>query len=66
MWRGLAGLARNGGVYLVRGPWNEIFVKELITLPVGKKDQADAASGGYAWLIGPGGGLARLRLLASM
>lgn len=51
MWRPLASLARVGGVYLVRGPWNGAFVSELVGLPNGKKDQADAGSGGYAWLL---------------
>lgn len=51
MWRPLASLARVGGVYLVRGPWNADFVGELVGLPNGKKDQADAASGGYAKLL---------------
>lgn len=51
MWRPLAGLARAGGLWLVRGEWNDAFVKELVGLPAGKKDQADAAAGGYAWLL---------------
>jgi len=51
MWRPLAGLAKTGGVWLVRGPWNAGFISELVGLPAGKKDQADCASGGYAWLL---------------
>jgi phage terminase large subunit-like protein len=51
MWRPLAGVARTGGLYLVRGEWNRDFVNELVGLPKGKKDQADAAAGGYAWLL---------------
>jgi phage terminase large subunit-like protein len=51
MWRPLASLARVGGVYLVRGEWNRAFVAELVGLPFGWKDQADAAAGGYAWLL---------------
>jgi phage terminase large subunit-like protein len=51
MWRPLAGVARNGGLYLVRGPWNSDFVNELVGLPRGYKDQADACAGGYAWLL---------------
>jgi phage terminase large subunit-like protein len=51
MWRPLAGLARAGGLWLMHGPWNRDFVNELVGLPKGKKDQADAAAGGYAWLL---------------
>jgi phage terminase large subunit-like protein len=51
MWRPLAGIARAGGLVLVRGEWNRAFVNELVGLPSGKKDQADAAAGGYAWLL---------------
>jgi len=51
MWRPLAGIARFGALYLVRGAWNRDFVNELVQLPKGYKDQADAASGGYAWLL---------------
>lgn len=51
MWRPLASFARAGGVCLVRGAWNADFVEELVGLPNGKKDQADAAAGGYAWLL---------------
>jgi phage terminase large subunit-like protein len=67
MWLTLASLAKAGGVWLVRGPWNEAFVKELVSLPVGKKDQADSASGGYAWCVGDSGGrLARIRGLSRL
>lgn len=54
-WSTFAAFAKAGGVVLVRGEWNEPFIKELISLPTGKKDQADAASRGYAWLIGDEG-----------
>ena len=65
MWLTLASLARAGGLVLVRGAWNDAFVKELVSLPTGKKDQADAAAGGYAWAVGDvGGRLARIRGLA--
>lgn len=67
MWLTLASTARAGGVALVRGPWNEDFVKELVSLPTGKKDQADAAAGGYAWSVSDAGGrLARIRGLARL
>jgi phage terminase large subunit-like protein len=56
MWRPLASIARAGGLYLVRGQWNRDFVDELVGLPSGKKDQADAAAGGYAWLLERSGG----------
>lgn len=51
MWRPLAGLAKVGNVYLVDGEWTREFVDELVGLPKGKKDQADAAAGGYAKLL---------------
>lgn len=66
-WQALAAFAKAGGVLLVRGEWNEAFIKELITLPQGKKDQADAAARGYAWLIGDEGKrLYRMAALANM
>jgi len=38
----------NGKVYLVEGDWNQDFIDEHKTFPVGKhKDQIDAASGGF-------------------
>jgi predicted phage terminase large subunit-like protein len=54
-WKALANFAKAGGVYLVRGEWNADFVRELTRLPAAKKDQADAASRGYAWLTGDEG-----------
>lgn len=50
-WKGLSALASHGLLYLVRGEWNAAFVRELCGLPNGKKDQADAASGGLAVLL---------------
>lgn len=65
-WTSLAAFAKAGGVFLVRGEWNEAFVKELVSLPAAKKDQADAASRGYAWLTGDEGKrLSRVWLLAN-
>jgi len=49
-WTQLATQAEAGNVYLVRGAWNEEFIRELCALPVGHDDQADAASQGLAWL----------------
>ncbi len=40
-------LAEFGHVYLVRGHWNEPFIKEAINFPNGKKDQIDSVSGAY-------------------
>lgn len=54
-WAQLAAFAKAGGIVLVRGEWNEALIKELVSLPAAKKDQADACSRGYAWLIGDEG-----------
>lgn len=43
-------LAEHGNVYIVRGAWNDAFIKEAISFPFGKKDQIDAVSGGYKQL----------------
>jgi predicted phage terminase large subunit-like protein len=61
-WRPLSAQAEAGNVYLIEGPWNESFVSELCALPHGKKDQADAASGGFDRLIEPSG-LDKLRMM---
>lgn len=47
--------AEAGNVVLVRGPWNESYLKELHAFPDGKfKDQADASSGAFNKLtLGP-------------
>ena len=43
-----------GNVRLLRGPWNQAFVDEMKTFPVGKyKDQVDAASGALNKLAVP-------------
>jgi phage terminase large subunit-like protein len=66
-WKAFGGFCKAGGVALVRGAWNDAFIKELISLPNGKKDQADAASRGYAWLIGDDGKrLYRIHALANV
>lgn len=49
-------LAQNGNVYLVRGAWNHNFLAEAETFPNGKKDQMDAVSGAYKFLLGAGQG----------
>jgi predicted phage terminase large subunit-like protein len=42
-----------GNVYLVRGPWNDAFLKELEQFPEGSHDdQVDGLSGGYTVLTG--------------
>ncbi len=48
----LAAQAEAGNLYLVRGPWNDIFVNEACLFPNGQfKDQIDAASRAYMRLI---------------
>ena len=43
-----------GNVFLLRGEWNQDFIDELKTFPVGKfKDQVDAASGAFNKLAVP-------------
>lgn len=42
--------AEFGNVYLVRGKWNEDFIKEAINFPNGKKDQIDSVSGAFKYL----------------
>lgn len=50
----LAAQAEVGNVMLVRGDWNEAFLSELTTFPVGKfKDQVDAASRAFGELVKP-------------
>lgn len=39
-------------VFLVKGDWNEAFIDELCSFPVGHDDQVDAASGAFAELAG--------------
>jgi predicted phage terminase large subunit-like protein len=51
--RGLASQAEVGNVYLVEGSWNEEFLEELCTFPMGgHDDQVDAASGAFSDLFG--------------
>lgn len=46
-----AAQAEAGNVHLVRGPWNEALVRELISFPnSAHKDQADAGSRAFAYL----------------
>jgi predicted phage terminase large subunit-like protein len=48
----LAAQAEAGNLYLVRGPWNDVFVNEACMFPNGQfKDQIDAASRAYMRLI---------------
>jgi len=48
----VAAMAEAGNVKLVKGPWNEEFLREAETFPAGaKKDQIDAVSGGYSKLV---------------
>ncbi len=45
-------LSQNGNVFLVRGSWNHAFLSEIETFPNGKRDQVDAVSGAYKFLLG--------------
>lgn len=49
-WKALSSIAEAGNVYLVRGEWNEEFIRELCSLPVGHDDQADAAAQAFMHL----------------
>lgn len=50
----LAAQAEAGNVSIVRGEWNEAFLAELETFPMGKwKDQVDAATRAFSELTGP-------------
>lgn len=41
-----------GNVYIVRGPWNDAFLAEAVLFPASTfKDQIDALSRAYAWLL---------------
>lgn len=41
-----------GNVFILRAPWNQSYIAELETFPVGKfKDQVDATSGGFNKLV---------------
>lgn len=52
-------MAFNGNVVLVRGDWNHNFLAEAETFPFGKRDQMDAVSGAYKFLLGKGKGSTR-------
>jgi predicted phage terminase large subunit-like protein len=48
----LAAQVEAGNVALVRGPWNDAFITEAASFPVGKfKDQMDASSRAYSALL---------------
>lgn len=50
--RPLAAQGGAGNIAIVRGPWNDAFINECCIFPNGKlKDQVDAASRGFAWLV---------------
>jgi predicted phage terminase large subunit-like protein len=50
--RPLAAQAEAGNVYLVRGPWNDDYLKELTEFPAGDRaDQVDASSRAFLWLV---------------
>jgi len=66
-WKPLAVAAKARNVYLLRAPWNAVFVKELENLPGGHDDQADAASGALDDLVhGTGGGVVSIAGFGSM
>jgi hypothetical protein len=44
----LSAHARRRPIRIVRGPWNQAYMKELIAFPFGLKDQGDASSRAYA------------------
>lgn len=53
--RPLSSVAEAGNLYVVRGPWNDSFIGEMCSFPSGKlKDQVDAASRMFQWLISRG------------
>ncbi|MEE9395166.1 MAG: terminase family protein [Planctomycetota bacterium] len=47
-----AGQARAGNVYMVKAPWNRVFIAEAEAFPFGKKDQIDGFSGAMGELMG--------------
>lgn len=65
-WKPLSSAARNGALFLVRGPWNAEFVQELCLLTDDDShphdDQADAAAGMLDRLL-EDSGATRARLL---
>jgi len=51
--KGLSAQAEAGNVKLVRGPWNEAFLAELVAFPESRfKDQVDGASRAFSELSG--------------
>jgi predicted phage terminase large subunit-like protein len=54
--KGWCALAERGNVKLVAGPWNHNFLAEIEAYPFGKKDQVDAVSGAYKFLLGKSAG----------
>lgn len=50
----LAAQFEAGNVLICEGPWNETFIEELCSFPVGHDDQVDAASGAFLELTGEG------------
>lgn len=49
--RPASSLAQAGGLALLRGPWNEAFLRELEACPTGLWDQIDSLSGGLIQLL---------------
>lgn len=45
MWKPVSSQASGGNLYLVRAAWNHAFTRELVALPAGHDDQADAVAG---------------------
>ena len=54
--KGWCALAERGNVKLVAGSWNHNFLAEIEAYPYGKKDQVDAVSGAYKFLLGKSAG----------
>jgi predicted phage terminase large subunit-like protein len=55
-WKPLARAAKNGKIYIVRGPWNKAFLAEAESVTDGSQeshdDQIDAIAGAYSYLEG--------------
>lgn len=52
-----AAQAGAGNVYLVRGPWNALYIDELLAIPNGAcRDQADASAGAFLKLVAASAG----------
>lgn len=50
-WKPLAAQLEGGNVFLVQGPWNNDFIDEMVQVPKGHDDQADATSGAFNDLV---------------